>query len=288
MPPPGLTTRQVSRLRRGELSPGAPADQAVAVEEPLEIRVASEPIAVTMRTPGQDDRLAVGFLFSEGVVTSIDDVASVVHCGRPGEEGTANVVDVVAAPGVVLDADRLAATRRGTLTTSACGVCGRRTIDDLVASSQPLEDGDPIPLELLTRSTEELAAAQATFGLTGGVHAAAAFDAGGGLLAVAEDVGRHNAVDKVVGALLYDNRIGPGVEKARRPCVLAVSGRASFEIVQKAARAGVPAVVAISAATSLAIDLATRVGLTLAGFSRGGELAIYSGLHRVAPGRRRP
>lgn len=240
---------------------------AIAVEEPLEIRVAEESLAVTMRTPGSDPALAIGFLFAEGIIGSLADVGTVRHCGDPTEEGYGNIIDVSPGPGVVLDPENLATSRRGTLTTAACGVCGRRSIDDLLARCVAL-DSEKVPPEELLAAVSALAKGQALFSATGAVHGAAAYDAAGQELALAEDVGRHNAVDKVVGRLLYDGTL----EQAR---VLAVSSRISFEIVQKAIVAGIGAVAAVSGPTSLAVDLAKRSGLTLAGFVRPPKLNLY-------------
>lgn len=277
----GIAERPVVRVGGpGDARTAAP--DAIVVEEPLEIRVAGEPLAITMRTPGDDHRLAVGFLFAEGVIAGFGDVGTVAHCGRPGSEGFENVIDVSPAPGVALDPEPLARSRRGTLTTAACGVCGRRSIDDLLARCGPIPGGPAIALSTLRRSTERLRGEQPNFARTGGIHAAALLGRDGSTLAAAEDVGRHNAVDKVVGALLYERVVGAGaVPSAARPAVLVVSGRASFEIVQKATVAGVPAVASVSAPTSLAVDLAEAVGIMLAGFVRDGALNLYSHPERV-------
>ena len=247
----------------------------IAIEEPLEIRVAGDPIATTMRTPGDDERLAIGFLFAEGIISGIADVGTVVHCGRPGEEGYGNAIDVLPGPGVALDPERLQTSRRGTLTTASCGVCGRRSIDDLLARVAPVAPATGVTIARLLAAPERLKEAQANFAKTGGVHAAAILDASDTVLGFAEDVGRHNAVDKVVGGWV---RSGGGAGE-----VLVVSGRASFEIIQKAAVARVPIVVAVSAPTSLAVDLAARAGILLAGFVRGDGLVVYAGAGRIAP-----
>jgi FdhD protein len=282
----GVTERTVTKIANRER--GARAD-AVAVEEPLEIRVAGEAVAITMRTPGDDARLAVGFLFAEGILRSIDDLGSVVHCGRPGDEGYGNVIDVSAAPGVALDVDKVQASRRGTLTTSACGVCGRRSVDDLVALCGRLPPDGIFELSVLATATERLAVAQRNFSQTGGTHAAAALNAQGEVLAAFEDVGRHNAVDKVVGELVMkrwvarDRELRPSAVPApeHAPALLVVSGRASFEIVQKATVARIPVIASVSAASSLAIDLANQSGITLAGFVRGGGLNVYTHPERI-------
>ena len=274
----GIATRGVRVLgQKGELGPSILDD--VVVEEPLEIRVAGDALAITMRTPGHDEDLALGFLFAEGIVSSAEDVGRITHCGRPGDEGYGNTVDVLPGAGAILDPDRLQSSRRGTLITAACGVCGRRSIDDLLERLEPFEVQDPaspkVSVDVLRRCTEDLREEQPNFARTGGVHAASLLDREGRMLAVAEDVGRHNAVDKVVGALLRQERLDEAA-------VLVVSGRVSFEIVQKAAVARVPIVAAVSAPTSLAVDLADRLGLTLSGFVRQGRLNIYTHPGRLA------
>jgi FdhD protein len=255
-------------------------DDRVAVEEPLEIRVAGDTIAVTMRTPGDDVRLALGFLLAEGIIKSAADVGTAAHCGRPGDEGYGNIIDVTPASGVVLHLEKLDATRRGTLTTSACGVCGRKSVDDLVALAGTVADGPAVPHAVIARAPELLRHVQPNFALTGGVHAAAVLTADGEIVSSAEDVGRHNAVDKAIGALLQAGRV-PARRGDGEPAVLLVSGRASFELVQKAAMARLAAVASVSAASSLAIDLAERVGLTLASFTRSGAFNLYTHAGRI-------
>jgi FdhD protein len=236
-----------------------------------------------MRTPGDDGDLALGFLYAEGIVNAADDVGAVAHCGRPGEEGYGNVVEVTPAAGVALAIERLEATRRGTLTTAACGVCGRRSIDDLMASCVRLPPGPVLRAAAIAAAVAALRDAQGVFARTGGTHGAAAHDAAGVRLAAREDVGRHNAVDKVVGALLRERRVGERAAKgAAAPALLVVSGRASFEMVQKAARAGIPLVASVSAPTTLAVDLAESANVTLAGFVRGASLNVYTHPERVA------
>jgi FdhD protein len=263
----------------------------VAVEEPLEIRVTGDPVAVTMRTPGDDVDLVLGFLFAEGIIASAADVGSIAHCGRPGQEGYGNVVEVTPAPGIALAYERLEATRRGTLTTSACGVCGRRTVDDLMSSCGRLADGPVLEPDRVALAVASLREAQAVFARTGGTHGAAAHDARGRRLLAREDVGRHNAVDKVVGGLLRQGRVRKGAPGDGAPALLVVSGRASFEMVQKAVRAGIPIVASVSAPTTLAVDLALDANVTLAGFVRGRRLNVYAHPERlvdVLPGRRTP
>jgi len=247
----------------------------VAIEEPLEIRVAGDPVSITMRTPGSDRELALGFLFGEGAITSIDDVGSVAHCGRPDEEGFGNVIDVLPGPGVALAPERIMGARRGTLTTSACGVCGRLSIDDLVARCTPVSDTSALDSSTLPRMFESMRAAQRVFARTGGTHAAGVFDLAGAGPIVREDVGRHNAVDKVVGAMLLGRAAFSGGK------VLVVSGRASFEIVQKAAIARIPIVASVSAASTLAVDLARAMNITLVAFVRDSKVSVYSHPTRI-------
>jgi FdhD protein len=247
------------------------ADDRVVVEEPLEIRVAGEALAVTMRTPGHDRELSLGFLWAEGVISSIDDVSSVTHCGRTGDESRENVIDVTPAPGARLKLPDDGASRRGTLMSSACGVCGRKSIDDLLARCRPVTSSITLSRAVLCRAMASLRDAQPVFAETGGCHGAALIDADGTMVLAREDVGRHNAVDKLVGARLLSGGL---------PCpelALIVSGRTSFEIVQKAVAAGVSIVASVSAPSSLAIDVATRAGVTLVGFVRGDDLVVYSG-----------
>ncbi len=284
-----ITDKSIARREVLRLSAEAAEriEDAIAVEEPLEIRVNGEAVAVTMRTPGDDHRLAIGFLYAEGIIRGSDDLGTVTHCGRPGEEGYGNVIDCLPAPGVNLSLERLESSRRGTLTTSACGVCGRRTVEDLVEAAGEVAEGLRVGRSVLARSTEALRDVQRVFEQTGGTHAAAVLDPEGQLLAGFEDVGRHNAVDKVVGELVLRGLsaaragVGVGVPEMGTPAVLVVSGRASFEIVQKAARAGIPIVASVSAASSLAIDLAERVNVALATFVRGGTFNLCTHAERV-------
>ena len=255
---------------------GAPVSDELVVEAPLSIRIAGEVLVTTMRTPGDDSALALGFLFAEGLIGRARDLGTVAHCGRPGEEGYGNALEITAGPGAVLDLDRLAASRRGTLVSSSCGVCGRASIDDLMARVGERPVGPSVDPELLVRAPDILRSGQPAFARTGAIHAAAVLDAAGTLLALAEDVGRHNAVDKVVGRLLRREALAPGQ-------ILVVSGRTSFDIVQKAAVAGFEAVVAVSGPSTLAVDLAERSGLVLAGFARGGRMNVYAHPERLAP-----
>lgn len=260
--------------RRAHRADGSAVDDAIAIEEPLEIRVGSESLAVTMRTPGEDHKLALGFLFAEGIIRSKDDVGTIAHCGRPGEEGYGNVIEVTPAAGAKLPLERAEAARRGTLTTAACGVCGRRQIDDLLARVPVLARGAALPASLIALGPARLAQLQTNFARSGGVHAAVVLDAAGAFLAGHEDVGRHNAVDKAIGALLLGDLLP-------RAALLMVSGRSSFEIVQKAAMARIGVVASVSAASSLAIDLAEKAGIALAAFVRGEGYTIYAHAERI-------
>ncbi|MCS3842987.1 formate dehydrogenase accessory sulfurtransferase FdhD [Microbacterium sp. AK031] len=250
----------------------------LAVEEPLEIRVGGTPLAVTMRTPGADVELAAGFLVSEGVIGSGEEFHSAIHCGGPGTggvENTYNVLDITLAPGVAPPAPDVA---RAFYTTSSCGVCGKASIDAVETVSRYDVAGDDMIVDAadLVTYPVRLREKQDVFEKTGGLHAAALFDAvTGELLVLREDVGRHNAVDKVVGWALLNDRL------PLRAAVLQVSGRASFELVQKAVMAGIPVLAAVSAPSSLAAELAEKSGLTLVGFLRGRSMNVYSHPHRV-------
>jgi FdhD protein len=257
--------------------------EAVVVEEPLEIRVAGESVAFTMRTPGEDRELALGFLFAEGVIERLDDVGSIYPCGRTDDASYGNVIEVTPGAGVSLDVEPLARARRTALTTSACGVCGRDGIADLRARLQrtPVRNGGALSEKLLREAPALLARGQTRFARSGGLHGACALSASGEILAAAEDVGRHNAVDKVVGRLLYAGRLP---SQLAEPCLLAVSGRASFEIVQKAAVAGFACVASVSAPSSLAISSAEAAGLCLAAFVRDGRFTLYAQRERITLG----
>lgn len=233
----GVARREVRKLQGGDWTA---TDDDIVAEEPLEIRAAGETMAITMRTPGADRELAVGFLFAEGVIATRDDVSSVAHCGRPDQEGFGNTIDVRPGAGVSLDLDRLSATRRGTLTTAACGVCGRRTVDDVIGRCQPQKVATAmISPALISRATAALRKLQPNFTRTGGIHAAALHDARGEVLAAFEDIGRHNALDKLIGAMARTQ-----VDGAKG--FICITSRARFERVQKAAMAGVGLLAAVS------------------------------------------
>ncbi|MEV7416251.1 formate dehydrogenase accessory sulfurtransferase FdhD [Streptomyces sp. NPDC089919] len=267
--------RRVVRIRDGAW--GVRPDTLVA-EEPLEIRLNGKPLAITMRTPGDDFALAAGFLVSEGVLGSAEDLQSIVYCAGATAEGlnTYNVVDVKLAPGVPVPDVTL---ERNVYTTSSCGLCGKASLDAVRTSTRfPGTAGDPVRVsaETLSALPDRLRAAQKVFDTTGALHAAGLFSAEGELLDLREDVGRHNAVDKIVGRALQSGRL------PLAGSVLLVSGRASFELAQKAVMAGIPVLAAVSAPSSLAVDLAVESGLTLVGFLRGRSMNIYAGEHRIA------
>lgn len=249
----------------------------LAVEEPLELRLAGESFTVTMRTPGNDFELVAGFLVGEGILGSPAELRGLRYCAGADEFGnqTYNVIDCDLDPLLVRPAIR---EKRQVLTTSACGICGTTSIDAVEKTLPSTSSADPrlsISVETLLQLPDSLRDHQEIFDKTGGVHAAGLFDAAGQLLCLREDVGRHNAVDKVVGwALMQDHLPLSGT-------VLQVSGRASFELVQKAALAGIEMLSAVGAPSSLAADLAERAGLTLVGFSRGKSANVYTHDHRV-------
>jgi FdhD protein len=266
--------REVRVTRFGRDTEGAARDVA-AVEEPLEIRLHGRPFAVVMRTPGEDRELAAGFLLAEALVRSNDEIGAVEHCRHPEYPDGHNVVDVYLIGDGARNLERTLAERRNILTTSSCGVCGRVTIDSLKPHAAPLAPAAPVAAATLARLPGLLRQRQAIFDETGGLHAAGLFTLDADRLAVAEDVGRHNAVDKVVGAQLLADRLPLAA------AVLVVSGRASFEIVQKAWMAGIAVVCAVSAPSSLAIELADEAGITLAGFAREGGFNLYTHASRV-------
>jgi FdhD protein len=297
----------VVRLRDGRLSAGV--DRA-ATEEPLEVRLHGRPFAVIMRTPGADRELAAGFLFSEGVVKSADDLGTIEYCTDPTpdhgivtpelklgptpdstpDQGIVtpelqlgppmlpphqNVINVTLTGASLEDLDRVLAERRQVIGNSSCGMCGRLTIESLEAKAAPLARDRHVTQGVVASLPDRLRARQTVFDETGGLHAAGLFAADGRLEAAAEDVGRHNAVDKVIGRMLMKDAL------PLSDLVLCVSGRTSFEIVQKAVLAGIPIVAAVSAPSTLAIELAEQTGLTLLGFVRGGAFNIYAHPERI-------
>lgn len=265
--------RRVTRLTVG----GTPTvlEDLLAVEEPLEIRVGGQSLAITMRTPGHDVDLAAGFLVSEGVISRGDEFGAARHCASADEPNTYNVLDVTLAPWVPAPDPSL---ERAFYTTSSCGMCGKASIEAVRTKSAYSVKDDPLTIdaELLASFPDKLREQQAVFDKTGGLHAAALFDGSTGeLLVLREDVGRHNAVDKVVGWALKENRL------PLSGTVLMVSGRSSFELTQKASMAGIPLLASVSAPSSLAAELATDSGMTLVGFLRGSSMVVYAGAERV-------
>jgi len=258
------------------------ADDAVArpetlvVEEPLEIRVNGKPITVTMRTPGSDIELAQGFLLTEGMITCRDDVVTVRYCKGAGPDNvnTYNVLDVTLAPDVAMpDVD----VTRNFYTTSSCGVCGKASLDAvrLISKHGPGDDPSTVAAETLSAMPDRLREAQKVFASTGGLHGAALFGVDGTTLVVREDIGRHNAVDKVIGWALEHVRLPLSAS------VLLVSGRASFELTQKAVMAGIPILAAVSAPSSLAVSLADESGITLVAFLRQDSMNVYTRADRI-------
>jgi FdhD protein len=253
---------------------GLPTD-AVVVEEPLEIRIAGEPVVVVMRTPGEDVDLAAGLILTEGILASAGDIGGIAHCRDAAGRPEANVVNVIPAGGAAIR--RPAA--RTLVASAACGVCGKASIDEIAVRARPIDDDVKVDARVLAGLDSALAAAQVAFAATGGLHAAGLFAPDGRLLCLREDVGRHNAVDKVVGRFAVADELPlPGR-------ILIVSGRLGFEIVQKALVAGIPVVAGVGAPTSLAVELAAGMGQTLVGFLRGGAFNAYAGAGRITPAR---
>jgi FdhD protein len=280
-PVSGPTERvRLTEVRNGRF---VEREDEAAGEEPLEIRVeiggtrSSERhrLAVTMRTPGADFELAAGFLFTEGVIQGADEIRQIAYCTDRGDAQQYNIVTVTLAPSVPFDPERF---RRNVYTTSSCGVCGKAAIEEVTGHVPRRPVGNfQVPADLLLSLPGRIAPAQHVFDRTGGLHGAALFRPSGELLLVREDVGRHNAVDKLVGARLLGGALPDG------HTILLVTGRAGFELVQKAAVAGIPFLAAIGAPSSLAISLAHEEGMTLVGFLRDGRFNVYSGVERVAP-----
>lgn len=267
-------SRVTARRRMRRITPGGQITRpdSLAVEEPLEIRVNGSSLTVTMRTPGHDVDLAHGFLLAEGLIRTGADIVSARYCAGTDDQGrnTYNVLDVELRGEVAVPA-------RNVLTTGACGLCGRTALEQVhTHTAYPLGTAGPrVALDVLAGLPESLRARQSVFDATGGLHGAGLFTPSGEPVCVREDIGRHNAVDKVIGWALRENRVPAG------DLLLVVSGRASFELAQKAVMAGVPLLAAVSAPSSLAVDLAVESGLTLVGFLRGDTMNIYAGEQRV-------
>jgi len=249
-------------------------DDFLAAEEPLEIRIGENPLSVTMRTPGHDVELAAGFLFTEGLVQRREQIVALENVTSEDDGKRGNVVRAELSSEALPDFEKL---RRHFFAASSCGICGKASID--AVRSRLLRTPNPdfrVAPNLLVSLPEALRSAQDVFERTGGLHAAALFDSGGKLLIVREDIGRHNAVDKIIGWALLNDRI------PLTDCVLLVSGRGGFEIIQKAIVAGIPVVASVSAPSSLAVQLARELRLTLIGFLRGNRFVVYAGDDRVA------
>lgn len=278
-----VTVKRISKVDRGS---EFRTDDILVTEEPLEIRLGHGPeedrketqLSVTMRTPGNDEELAMGFLFTEGLVRAASEVLRVVHCEHVKEEERGNVVRVELHPAVEIEP---AKWQRNFYTSSSCGVCGKTSIDAVrTQCARPIAPFGRIDPRLITALPGRMREAQTVFKHTGGIHAAALFDRAGKLLILREDVGRHNAVDKVIGAMLSARGAEPGNgpgQLATDNCQLLVSGRAGFELVQKCLMAGIPLMAAIGAPSSLAVQLAEGGGLTLVGFLSGERFNVYSG-----------
>lgn len=279
MPPiPGISKVPVSKV--SDIGSVDTTD-SLAVEEPLEIRLGfrdgeirrTRAVSITMRTPGDDFELAAGFLFTEGIISAYDQVTNIFHCGPVNTEGATNTVKVELSDDVEVD---LKSLERHFYTTSSCGVCGKSSIEALYTGARKIGgNGFEIDGRLITTLPQRLREGQAVFEETGGLHASGLFNANGDLIDLKEDVGRHNALDKVIGARLLKGEV-PLSET-----VLMVSGRASFELVQKALMAGIPLMLAVGPPSTLAVELATEFGMTLVGFVRDGRYNVYSGAERL-------
>ncbi len=261
-----LTRQRVLQLCEGHAQH---IEDEVVVEEPLEIRVNGASLSVTMRTPGDDSDLAVGFLWTEGIIHSVDEIGTVAYCPDEEHPELKNIVNVA-----LVDSARKLESWRTLWSNSSCGLCGKATLDSVRQVCRPVESALTIRPDTICALPERLREAQANFHRTGGIHAAGLFDPEGELLVLREDIGRHNAVDKALGAAF---RGGFPLSE----CILMVSGRLGFEIAQKALMAGVPVVASISAPSSLAIELARDFGMTAIGFVRGPSLNVYAHPERL-------
>ena len=270
----GLTSVPIVRIRNARRED---AVDAAAVEAPLELRVQGEPFAVMMRTPGADRDLAAGFLLAERVIRCVDDLGTIEFCADrvSATEPSGSVVNVTLDASIADAVLQRISARRDLLASAACGVCGRVTLDAMQAGLEPLAGDMTVAASVLASLPARLRSRQPIFEFTGGLHAAGLFERDGTLIAAAEDIGRHNAVDKAIGSMLLADRL------PLSSSVLCVSGRTSYEILQKAWCAGIPIVAAVSAPSSLAIALAERAGIALAGFVRGRGLNIYTRSDRI-------
>ncbi|MED5330868.1 MAG: formate dehydrogenase accessory sulfurtransferase FdhD [Planctomycetota bacterium] len=273
-PPSELVPHQPVPVTRVEEGGARTEEDAVVIEAPLEVRLGERSLLMTMRTPGDDFDLVRGLLFTEGLVADPADVAGVAWCPDVPEESKGHIVIVSLREGAVLDESR---TVRAGLVSSGCGLCGKATLEAVTTVAPPVQDGPPLTRELLTPLPSLLRGGQSIFDRTGGLHAAGLFSSDGTLLSLKEDVGRHNAVDKVIGEALRFGQV------PLEGSLLMTSGRAGFEIVQKARMAGIPVVCSVSAPSSLAVDLAVDGGQTLVGFLRDGRFNVYAGENRFEP-----
>ena len=263
------TSTPVTRFRRQGRED---CEDRIAVEEPLEIRLGGKSVAVVMRSPGEDHELAAGFLFTEGILKGKDEVSRVGHRKDPKNPKLCNVINVTPTAGVDLSGR---GWQRNFVSSSSCGLCGKLTIESVHLHAPAVDDDFRVSTQVLLGLPDQLRSGQEGFDETGGLHAAGLFDKEGRLLLLREDIGRHNAVDKIIGAALLNGSL------PLRERVLMVSGRTSFEIVQKALMARIPLVAAVSAASSLAVELAESSDLGLVGFLRGESMNVYAGSHRI-------
>ena len=275
---PDASDRRYESVRVGP--DGGPRQDRVAVEEPMEVRVNGAPFAVIMRTPGADRDLAAGFLLAEDVIRDADEIGLIEYCLDADDEGRGNVLNVSVTGAAIARLEDRLSNRRQVMMTASCGLCGRRTIESLRARVPGVAGGWSVPASVIVSLPLTLRQAQRVFDATGGLHAAGLFDLEGRLLLMAEDVGRHNAVDKLVGEQFLAGRL------PLHSALMLVSGRASFEIMQKALMAGIPVVAAVGAPSSLAVDVARQFGMTLLGFVRGENFNIYTGAQRISSARR--
>jgi FdhD protein len=266
----GATESRAVRRWQGESS--SDDYDLLAVEEPLQVRMAGEDVAVTMRTPGHDVELAAGFLFTEGLIGGLRHVGYIGYCAADDGSTSANVVNLQPTERGLVDPHMWG---RDFLSSSSCGLCGKTSIDQIKRRTGRITSDLTVSASTIYALPDKLRAAQAAFSQTGGIHAAALFDSSGNLLVMREDVGRHNAVDKAIGHALLNDML------PLRDHILLVSSRASFEIVQKAAMAGVPVLAAISAPSTLAVEMAREAGMTLVAFLRGGRMNVYAGEWRI-------
>lgn len=271
MAPDNRLTAQCEIIRHTATNDPETKPDVLAVEEPLEIRVRGRSIAITMRTPGHDEELAAGFLVTENIIRHRRDVSEIAHCTEGEAAQLGNTLNVFLTPEVEVDFAQLT---RHFFASSSCGLCGKASIESVHQRFAPVENSSEVSAKMLASLPDKLRVAQPTFDQTGGLHAAGLFSMEGFLTVSREDVGRHNAVDKVIGHAFLD-------QADLSQSILLVSGRASFEIMQKALAARIPIVAAVSAPSSLAVEFAKDSGQTLAGFVRGGTMNVYAGAQRV-------